>query len=97
VCLRSAQIPPNAAVLVDSCGRLLEQLALAQFGEHSGLTDLNAPAATLCFRFALAAILWVKPGSVSWPAPTDQKGFGCGGGGGGCHIMGYSTARLWFK
>jgi hypothetical protein len=28
VCLRSAQIPPNAAVLVDSCGRLLEQLAL---------------------------------------------------------------------
>jgi hypothetical protein len=43
---------------------LLEQLALAQFAEHGGLADLNAPAATLCFRFALAAILWVKPGSV---------------------------------
>jgi hypothetical protein len=51
---------------------------------------LNAPAATLCFRFALAAILWVKPRSVSWPAPTDQKGFRFRH----CHIMGYSTARL---
>jgi hypothetical protein len=42
----------------------VEQLVLAKFGEHAGLADLNAPAATLCFRFALAAILWVKPGSV---------------------------------
>ena len=39
---------------------LLEQLAQAQFGERGGLADLNAPAATLCFRFALAAILWFK-------------------------------------
>jgi len=38
--------------------RSLEELALAQFGEHGCLAD--AHAATLCFRFALAAILWVK-------------------------------------
>jgi hypothetical protein len=71
----------DAAVFSRILRRLLEQLALAQFGEHVGLADLNAHAATLCFRFALAAILWVKP---------DQKGFRCGGY---CHIMGYSTYR----
>jgi hypothetical protein len=87
------KLTADGAVFSRILRRLLEQLALAQFGEHGGLADLNAPAATLCFRFALAAMLWVKPGSVSWPTPTDQKGFRCGY----CHIMGYSTANLSFK
>jgi len=76
---------------------LLEQLALAHFGEHAGLAGtghhFNAPAATLCYRFALAAILWFKPRPMRWSAPTDQKRV-CGRY---CHIMGYSTANLCFK